>query len=179
MDLEMSPTPPGDRRLYTVTLEGRDETSTIRASEVDAAVSAVSEHRQVRDAVLPVQRRLGRARAVVVGRDIGTVVLPDADRKIYLDASEEVRACRRLPERRRSGRSVDYPTVLAEIRRRDALDSSRAVAPLRAAADAITVLTDHLTEDEVVELLVEICCGRLGEPATCLVASTETPEQGR
>lgn len=168
MDLDIVPAPPGSDRLYSVYLSGEDQTAEVRSPAVDADVSAVSEKREVRDAVLPIQRRLGRERVVMVGRDIGTVVLPHADRKIYLDASAEVRAERRLADMRRAGRAVDAATVLSEIRRRDALDSSRAVAPLRRADDAIAVVTDCLTEDEVVDLLVDVCCRGVGRPGEVL-----------
>jgi cytidylate kinase len=168
MALEIVPAPADSGRLYTVYLEGADQTREIRGREVDATVSAVSEHREVRDALLPIQRRLGRARAVVVGRDIGTVVLPDADRKVYLDASLRVRARRGLADLRGTGGPADLDTMLAEIRRRDDLDSSRSVAPLRRADDAITIVTDHLTEDDVVDLLFRVCCAGLGCPGDTL-----------
>lgn len=168
MDLDIVAAPPESGRLYSVYLSGEDQTVEVRSRAVDADVSAVSEKREVRDAVLPIQRRLGRERVLMVGRDIGTVVLPHADRKIYLDASLEVRAQRRLADMRRAGRDVDLSIVLDEIRRRDTLDSSRAIAPLRRADDAIAVVTDHLAEDEVVDLLVEICCCGLGKPGDTL-----------
>jgi cytidylate kinase len=158
LDLEIVPAPPESGRLYTVYVEGVDRTAEIRSREVDAAVSRVSEQAEVREAVLPIQRRLGCSRSVVVGRDIGTVVLPDADCKLYLDASPEVRASRRLADLLAAGRAVDLDTVLAEIQARDAIDSSREVAPLRRADDAITVLTDHLSEDEVLDLALDVCC---------------------
>ena len=168
MDLEIVPALPASGQMYTILLSGEDRTSDVRSRDVDAAVSLVSEQREVREALLPTQRRLGRERVVMVGRDVGTVVLPNADCKIYLDASLEARARRRLVDLCASGRDVDFETVLAEISRRDAIDSSRTVAPLRRADDAIAVVTDCLTEDEVLDLLVEVCCAGRGRPGDIL-----------
>jgi cytidylate kinase len=96
------------------------------------------------------QRRIGlRGRVVMVGRDVGTVVMPDADLKIYMDASPQERARRRYIERIERGEAVRYEDILASMVRRDQIDSTRAVAPLRAAEDAVIISTDNLDEDEV------------------------------
>jgi len=117
---------------------------------VDANVSPVSAYKNVRQALTAQQRRIGlRGRVVMVGRDIGTVVLPEADLKIYLDASAEERARRRFNEIIQRGQAADYEQILAGVRNRDQIDSNRAVAPLRPAHDAIILNSDTLTADEV------------------------------
>jgi cytidylate kinase len=136
----------------TVLLGGRDVTTQLRTPEVDRAVSAVSRHAEVRQAMLPIQRAAAfRGDVVMVGRDIGTVVLPDATLKVYLSASAEVRAARRAAEMGTPERVDEY---LAEIRRRDAADSERAVAPLRIPADALILDTGELDVDACVEAIV-------------------------
>ncbi len=134
-----------DGRLYTVFLDGEDVTWAIRKPEVDRHVSQVSAYPGVRQAMTEQQRRIGqRGNVVMVGRDIGTVVLPDADLKIYLDASVEERAHRRFEEVRRRGQTITYEDILEAMKRRDRMDSSRVIAPLRPAADAVIVNTDGL-----------------------------------
>ena len=148
-----------DGRQYTVLANGEDVTWQIRDPEVDRYVSAVSAYPGVRQALTEQQRRIaGQGRVVMVGRDIGTVVIPDADLKIYLDASPEVRARRRYLEILGRGEEADYESILQDMRRRDRIDSQRQVAPLRAAEDAVRVDTDNLSIAEVlrvVESLVE------------------------
>ena len=154
LDIDVLPPTANDGRQYTVTADGVDVTWTIRTPQVDAAVSTVSAHLGVRAALVPQQRRVAaRGPVVMVGRDIGTVVLPDAQLKVYLDASVEERARRRWEEMRRRGEHAEYGDVLAAMRRRDELDSNRGVSPLRAAADAIIVDTTHLDIEQVVERL--------------------------
>ena len=137
----------------TVLLGGRDVTVELRRPEVDRAVSAVSRHAEVRQAMLPVQRAAAfRGDVVIVGRDIGTVILPDATLKVYLTASAEVRAARRAAEMGTPDRAEEY---LEEIRRRDAADSERAVAPLRIPADALILDSGELDVDACVEAIVE------------------------
>jgi cytidylate kinase len=98
---------------------------------------------------LPIQRRIAaNGQVVIVGRDIGTVVMPDADLKLYLDASVEERARRRWQEEQERGRNRSFDEVLADVRQRDRIDSSRATAPLRAAADAVVLNTEGLELDE-------------------------------
>ncbi len=162
-----------DGRLCTVRIGGADVTWALRAGEVERHVSAVSAHRRVRTAMVQAQRAIGlrygagqgdRAGIVMVGRDIGTVVLPEAPLKIYLDASAEERARRRHREllERATAESPAPPfaQVLAEIVARDARDSGRAVSPLRPAADAAHVDTTGLTPDAVVEQIIALLRSR-------------------
>jgi cytidylate kinase len=132
-----------DGRAYTVLLDGSDVTWEIRAGEIDRIVSQVARVPGVRDEMVAQQRALaGRARVVMVGRDIGTVVLPQAERKIFLTASAGERARRREEELASRGERRPRQELLHEILRRDQLDTERAVSPLKAAADAIVVQTD-------------------------------------
>lgn len=141
-----------DGRKSDVVLDGVDITWEIRAPEVDANVSVVSAYPGVRVAMTEQQRRIGkRGKVVMVGRDIGTVVLPDADLKVYMDASVEERARRRYDEVRQRGEAADYEAILASMRRRDEIDSTRKVAPLRPADDAVIVSTDGLSIEQVLE----------------------------
>lgn len=143
-----------DGRQYTVLADGKDVTWEIRRPEVDAHVSPVSAYTGVRQVLTEQQRRIGiQGGVVMVGRDIGTVVMPDADLKIYLDASAEERARRRHLELLERGEQADYEEILRAMRRRDRIDSRRAVAPLRAADDAIRVDTDNLSVDEVLQVV--------------------------
>jgi len=145
------PTEP-DGRLCTVLIDGKDVSWDIRRREVEKQVSPVSAYRGVRTALTAQQRRIGlEGRIVMVGRDIGTVVLPEADLKLYLIASAEERARRRYVEKITRGDTVAYADVLADMKRRDQIDSSRAVAPLRPADDAIIVDTDGLSIEQVLE----------------------------
>ena len=141
-----------DGRQYTVLVDGADVTWDLRRPEVNHGVSPVSVYAGVRRALTAQQRRLGlKGGIVMVGRDIGTVVLPDeADIKIYLDASVEERARRRWQESKaRNSLSSDYDQVLAAMKRRDAIDSSRTLAPLRPAADAHILDTTALNIEQV------------------------------
>ncbi len=141
-----------DGRQYTVLADGEDVTWQIRRPEVDAAVSPVSAYPGVRKALLEKQRRVARkGQVVAVGRDIGTVVLPDAELKIYLDASPEERARRRYRQLAQQGRPQDYEEVLEAMRWRDDFDSRRSVAPLRPASDAIVIDTDNMGIEQVVD----------------------------
>jgi cytidylate kinase len=143
-----------DGRQYSVLADGEDVTWQTRRPEVDRYVSPVSAYPEVRRALTKQQRRIGqRGRVVMVGRDIGTVVLPDADLKIYLDASPEVRARRRYLELKGRGEEADYEKILADMKRRDQIDSHREVAPLRAADDAVRIDTDNLDVEEVLEVI--------------------------
>ena len=146
------PRPDQADRLETVILDGRDVTVDVREPRVDRAVSSVSRHPEVRSAMLDVQRAaVTRGGTVMVGRDIGTVVLPDATLKVYLDAAAEVRAARRAAEMGVPDRVDEY---LVEIRRRDAADSSRNVAPLRIPDGALALDTGMLDVDACVEAIV-------------------------
>ena len=145
-------------------LAGEDVSAEIRGDAVTRAVSAVSAVPQVRTRLVALQRELssGPDSVVVEGRDIGTVVLPDADVKIFLTASAETRARRRTDQNIASGLAEDYDTVLADVRRRDHLDSTRAVSPLRPADDAVIVDTSEMTEAEVVAHLLQLVEQRSG-----------------
>lgn len=139
-------------------LGGEDVSTEIRGDEVTRAVSAVSSVPAVRTRLVELQREFadGRSSIVVEGRDIGTVVLPDADLKIFLTATAETRARRRNDQNIAAGLSDSYDTVLADVRRRDHLDSNRAVSPLRPASDAVVVDTSEMTETEVIAHLLEL-----------------------
>ncbi len=152
VQLQVLPPTVDDGRDVTVLADGQDITWQIRQPEVERVVSPVSAYAGVRRALTQQQRRIGQAgRVVMVGRDIGTVVMPDADLKIYLDAAVRTRAQRRYAERIARGEDADPAQVLEEMRRRDRIDSSRQHAPLAAAPDAIVVDTTDLTIEEVMQ----------------------------
>ena len=143
----------------TITLDGEDVSADIRGPEVTALVSAVSALPEVRATMVARQHALiedavrDGGGIVVEGRDIGTVVVPDAPLKVYLTASPEVRAARRGRQDARAGRGTDLHTTLADVERRDRLDSSRRISPLYAAADALVLDTDDLSADDVLTRL--------------------------
>jgi cytidylate kinase len=157
IEIDITPPMEEDGRQYTVYVDGQDVTWALRRPEVDAAVSKVAAYPGVRHALVAQQRRLAdRGGVVMVGRDIGTVVLPQADLKIYLDASAEERARRRYQERRARGEPADYEEILRDMRRRDEMDSSREMAPLRPAEDAVIVNTDGLSVEQVIERVMQL-----------------------
>ncbi|MFC9839289.1 (d)CMP kinase [Rhodococcus sp. NPDC127530] len=147
-----------------VLLDGEDVGEEIRGDAVTKAVSAVSAVPAVRELLVAAQRRLaGEAERIVVeGRDIGTVVIPDADVKFYLTASAEARAQRRNAQNLAEGRGDDYAAVLADVQRRDHLDSTRAVSPLRPADDSVLVDTSELGIDDVIGRLLLVVSERIG-----------------
>ncbi len=154
--IDVNPPSLPDERLCDVLVDGRDVTWQIRAREVEANVSQVSAYPGVRKELTRQQRRIGlRGAVVMVGRDIGTVVLPDADLKVYLDASAEVRARRRFEELRARGGDGRYEEILEAMKRRDLIDSSRAVSPLRPAEDARIICTDDLPVESVLRQILE------------------------
>lgn len=139
-----------DGRNCDVLANGQDITWAIRQPQVDANVSVVSAYPGVRQALTRQQQRIGmRGNVIMVGRDIGTVVLPQADLKIYLDASAKERARRRFLELHQRGEKTEIETILNGLRRRDEIDSSREIAPLRPAEDAIILESDSLDADQV------------------------------
>ncbi len=143
-----------DGRQYDVYMDGVDVTWQIRTREVDKNVSLVSTYAGVRKAMTNQQRQIGlRGKVVMVGRDIGTVVLPEAELKIYLDASPEERAQRRYKELIARGEVAQYEIILAGIRKRDEIDSNRQIAPLKPAPDAVIINTDKLCINQVVDLI--------------------------
>lgn len=146
-----------DGRQYTVYANGQDVTWEIRRPEVDANVSPVSAYPGVRQALTDQQRRIGRrGHIVMVGRDIGTVVLPDAALKVYLEATVKERAHRRHREILERGEEADYEKVLSAMRRRDKIDSERVAAPLRPAYDAVIIDTTGLSIAEVLDRMEEL-----------------------
>jgi cytidylate kinase len=136
---------------------GEDVTWQIRRSEVEANVSEVSAYPGVRRALTDQQRRIGqRGKVVMVGRDIGTVVVPEAALKIYLDASAEERARRRYQELKARGQDADQQVILRAMRARDHIDSTRDLAPLRPAEDAVILSTDGVDAEQVLEQALEL-----------------------
>jgi cytidylate kinase len=145
-----------------VVIDGHDVTRAIRTPEIDRAATAVARLPRVREILVARQRSLGRSGGVVMeGRDIGTVVFPDADVKVYLDASAEERARRRASDPAHTGGQGTLVGVQHDLQARDRSDSTRAVAPLAAADDAIYVDTTGLAIDDVVERVMEIVRERL------------------
>lgn len=152
-------------RNSVVLVNGQEVTAEIRRPEVDQRVSVVSAHKQVRAALSTKQKYIGdrygmgdaeKAGVVMVGRDIGTVIMPDAALKIFLDASVEERARRRHREMLRQGKDVDFEQIKASILQRDKIDSERAVAPLRVAADAMVIDTSDMSVERVVETILTL-----------------------
>jgi len=156
--IEVSPPSLEDGRVCDVVVDGVDITWEMTQPEIDSNVSVVAAHPGVRKALTIQQRRIGmRGRVVMVGRDIGTIVLPESDLKIYLDASPEQRARRRYDEIVNRGGNTSYEEILAKVIKRDSLDSTRAVAPLKAAQDAIILDSDKLNADQVFEKAYDLC----------------------
>lgn len=147
----------GDENPERVVADGRDVSDEIKRPEVDRQVSIVSRYRGVREAMVAQQRALATGAGVVmVGRDIGTVVLPDAALKIYLTASPDERARRRYQELRGLGASVEQTSILSDLVRRDKIDSERKESPLRPAPDSRLIDTTHLTLEQVVNRVLEL-----------------------
>lgn len=158
--IDIRPPSQHDGRPCDVIIGGKDVTWEIRSGDVEAEVSSISAYPGVRKALSEQQRRIGlRGKVVMVGRDIGTVVLPEADLKIYLDASAEERARRRYDEIVERGEKADYDNLLKKMIERDRIDSTRAVAPLRPAENAVIIDTDELSEDQVYTRVLEMCGG--------------------
>lgn len=155
--MAVTPPPPGSREPSTIFVDGEDVTANLRRPEVEAAVSLVSRIPEVRRAMVKLQRKLAGKQAVVMaGRDIGTVVLPTADLKVYLDASLQERARRRHQELEALGMELTEEEVLRDLQRRDTIDSRRSTSPLRPANDAIIIATDGLTLEGVVERVLKL-----------------------
>jgi cytidylate kinase len=153
--IALEPTPSGNRVL----LDGNDVTTHVRDSAVTQAASLVSVHPAIRRWMVDLQRKLGEKGGVVMeGRDIGTVVFPDADIKIFLDASPEARGERRYEQ---SGKAAPQDAVLEEIRERDQRDRNRAQSPLKPAPDAVVIDSTNLTLEEVVGKVQELVTARL------------------
>lgn len=144
-----------DGRLYSALLNGRDVTWQLRGPAVARNVSAVSSYLGVRQALVEKQRRFGEnGRVVMVGRDIGTVVFPDARLKLYITATAEERARRRALDNQAQGHDSNFEAILADIERRDAFDSQRKHSPLLPAADAVTIDSSNLTPAEIIDQIM-------------------------
>ncbi|HJR81661.1 MAG TPA: (d)CMP kinase [Anaerolineales bacterium] len=155
--IDVAPASKPDGRACDVLVDGQDITWETRTRKVDENVSIVSAYAGVRRALSQQQRRIGqRGRIVMVGRDIGTVVLPEADLKIYLDATAEERARRRYDEILARGGKTEYESILKRVKERDRIDSTRDVAPLKAADDAVVLVSDQLDEDQVFERVLAL-----------------------
>ena len=153
----------GEQRMY---LNGEDVSAAIRLPEISLCASDVSAHQQVRSFLLEMQRKFARENNIVMdGRDIGTVVLPDAQLKIFLTASPEARAKRRLAELLAKGESQSFEEVLRDIRYRDEQDTARAAAPLRKAEDALELDSSELNFEETFAVLCELVITRLAVEA--------------
>jgi len=149
VNIDILPPSSPDGRNCDIILDGIDITWEIRRAEVDRNVSLVSTYPGVRVALSDQQRRIGlRGKVVMVGRDIGTAIMPEAPLKIYITASAEERARRRYLEQRQRGGQASIAEILADIHRRDQIDSTRAMAPLRPAPDAVVLDTDQMDVDQ-------------------------------
>ena len=160
LDIRMDYNDAGEQRMF---LSDEDVSSDIRLPEISICASNVSAHPAVRAFLLEMQRKMARENSVIMdGRDIGTVVLPDADLKIYLTASAEARAHRRMLELQNKGINASFEDVLKDIELRDYQDTHRAEAPLRRAEDAVLLDTTEIGFDESFELLCRTIEERLG-----------------
>jgi CMP/dCMP kinase len=158
VQIDIAPASKADGRVCDVLIAGEDITWETRLPDVDANVSIVSAYRGVRAALSRQQRRIGqRGKVVMVGRDIGTVVLPEAELKIYLDASAEERAQRRYDEIIARGGQANYNDILAMVIERDRIDSTRDVAPLKAADDAVVIDSNQINAEQVFEQVLALC----------------------
>ncbi len=167
--------PDDDERYVRLHVGGRDVTHLLHTAAVDQHVSRVSRHAAVRAALLPIQRRLAEGgRIIMAGRDIGTVVLPDADLKLYLHVSLEERARRRASERGQLGDAEALVAIEQELRRRDGIDSTRTVAPLRVPPDATVIETEGNTLDQTVAEVV----GQIRRAEARLLGGTDGAETG-
>ena len=145
-------------------MNGMDVSNDIRTQDISQKASLVSAHAVVRDALLDMQRNVAKNYNVIMdGRDIGTVVLPKADVKIFLTASAEVRAQRRTAELQAKGQKANYDTILKEIQQRDYQDTHRAVAPLKMARDSIKVDTSEMSIEQVIETIRNIVEEKIGK----------------
>jgi cytidylate kinase len=159
-DIQLQQQEDGSVRVF---LDGEDVTEAIRTPEVSEASSIVSAHEGVRKVLAERQKAMAKLGGVVMeGRDIQTVIAPDAEVKIFLTASLEERAKRRWLELQQKGISVSYEDVLQEVKERDERDKSRAIAPLKKAPDAVEIDTTQMTPEDVANKIVELACKRAG-----------------
>lgn len=178
--LRIGPPPPDGREACSISVDGTDVTPFLRDAAVERNVSPVSAVPAVRHTLVRLQREAAPANVVMAGRDIGTVVLPDAELKVYLDASNETRAIRRQAELAQKGRVESLEQVRADLARRDEIDSGRAASPLRPAADAVILDTDGLALDDVVEQVVRLAVARGAseDPSSVRRAACGVPHTG-
>jgi len=156
-EIKISFTPTAADGVQHTHLNGHDVETEIRDMRVSSLVSPVAEIPEVRERLVRMQQELGKSKGIVMdGRDIGTTVFPDAEMKVFVDASPEERACRRLKEMQQKGMDVTYEEVLDNIRRRDHIDTTRAVSPLRKAADAHVLNNDKMTPSQQMEWLMNL-----------------------
>jgi len=154
IQMEIAPVAGSD---YRVIANGEDVTDHLRSKAVEAHVSPVSQIPGVRTAILPLQRRVAaQGNIIMAGRDIGTVVLPDADLKLYIDASLRERARRRHEQNTASGKTSTQESVEVAMAERDRIDSERSIAPLSRAEDAIYIMTDERNLGEVIEMICQL-----------------------
>ena len=159
-DIQLQQQEDGSVRIF---LDGEDVTEAIRTLEVSEASSIVSAHEGVRKVLAERQKAMAKLGGVVIeGRDIQTVIAPDAEVKIFLTASLEERARRRWLELQQKGISVSYEEVLQEVKERDERDRTRAIAPLKKAPDAIEIDTTQMTPKEVADKIIELACKSAG-----------------
>lgn len=155
----------GKQHMY---IDGEDVSSAIREELMSVYASKVSQHRAVRSYLLDIQRSAAKKADVIMdGRDIGTVILPDASVKIFLYASNEKRACRRYKEQKEKGLDVTYEQVLADMNERDKRDSERAIAPAIAAPDAEKLDNGDIDAEGTVDAIIEIIKKKLGDEFRC------------
>ena len=149
-----------DKGVQKVLCNGKDRTAYIRAEEIGEGASIISQYKAVREKLLDLQRNVAAMHSCVMdGRDIGTVVLPKANKKFYLTASPEIRAERRWKELLEKGEKISLEQVLTEVKERDHRDSTRAIAPLKKAEDAIEIDSSNLSINEVVDKMLSYCVG--------------------
>ncbi|MDE6409138.1 MAG: (d)CMP kinase [Muribaculaceae bacterium] len=161
--IEVSFMPAGSDGVQHTLLNGEDVEKEIRSMEVSGMVSPVAVIPEVRHHLVALQRKFGEQRGIVMdGRDIGTTVFPDAEMKVFVDASPEVRADRRVKELRAKGEDVDYDAVLKNIRERDYIDTHREESPLTKAPDAIVLDNDNMTIPEQMDWLLSLYEKRVG-----------------
>ncbi len=155
--ISISFNPAGADGVQHTILNGKDVEREIRGMDVSALVSPVAVIPQVRERLVKLQQQFGKDGGIVMdGRDIGTTVFPHAEMKVFVEASPEVRAHRRVAELRQKGEEVDYDKVLENVRERDYIDSHRDVSPLRKADDAVVLDNDNLNHDEQMEWILNL-----------------------
>lgn len=157
--MQVDPAPAGSSAYCHVIVDGQDATPHLRDAAVEQSVSLVSAVPEVRRRLVGLQRHLAGGSVVMAGRDIGSVVLPDAVVKVFLDASAEERARRRQRELLADGKAADFEQLLRGMRRRDRLDSTRTVSPLQPAADAVRLSTDGLDLEQVIGRVMQLIQG--------------------